>query len=75
MLDIGRLLERLDVEIGGLVAENRALHERLAASTRGDAQNDFEETPRQRDVPTRESAVTRMRARTATALNATGLSV
>jgi hypothetical protein len=38
---VGRLLERLDVEIGGLVAENRALHERLAASTRGDSPTDF----------------------------------
>lgn len=32
---VGRLLERLDNEIGGLVAENRALHERLAAATSG----------------------------------------
>ncbi len=33
---VGQLLERLDDEIGGLVAENRALHERLAAATSGE---------------------------------------
>ncbi len=44
---VGRLLERLEGEIGGLVAENRALHERLVASAARELPNELGKSGRE----------------------------